>query len=67
MECEEIARTIREHESRECHERTVVIGDLNLTVAIITTAGAQELLRGNEIPDRTKISDHLPLLFTMNM
>jgi hypothetical protein len=153
MEGEEIARTIREHETREGHERTLVIGDFNLNpfepavagtagfhavmskqiarrgarvvhgrrypffynplwnhfgdetppagtyfyrggghlayfwhifdqvlvrpelikylpaqpVEIITTVKAQTLLRGNEVPDRTRMSDHLPVLFTMKM
>lgn len=152
MECEEIAKTVREYETKQGHERTILIGDLNLNpfepavagaagfhavmskrvagrgarivhgrrypffynpmwnhfgderppagtyyyrgsghlsyfwnvfdqvlvrpdllkylperpVEIITTTLMRSLLRGNELPDRTKISDHLPILFTMN-
>ncbi|HEV2989182.1 MAG TPA: endonuclease/exonuclease/phosphatase family protein [Candidatus Angelobacter sp.] len=152
-ECEELAKIIRDQETSQGHERTIVIGDLNLNpfepgivrapgfhavmskrvagrgsrvvhgrrypffynpmwnyfgdenppsgtyyyrgsghlsyfwnifdqvlirpdllhylpdhpVNILTTTDSQPLLRGNELPDRVKVSDHLPILFTINL
>lgn len=36
-------------------------------IKIITKIGAQSLLTRNGIPDRSTASDHLPLLFTLNL
>lgn len=153
MECQETAKIVRQYEERLGHERTIVIGDLNLNpfepamagaagfhavsskrvaarrarvvhgrrypffynpmwnhfgdetppagtyyyrggghlayfwnifdqvlvrpdlvkylpaspVEVVTSVEGHNLLRGNELPNRTMISDHLPILFKINM